>query len=112
MLSSLVSHFRELMSSDGISDEHVQLAALKLALELGDGFITCRHRDASGHLLSSSHLYLCHDVLCCIASSADPNVVLDILNILLYHKIRWVISLQDGGTAVRWLKVLGLLSSL
>ncbi|WJX57555.1 hypothetical protein P8452_64058 [Trifolium repens] len=54
MLSSLVSHFRELMSSDGISDEHVQLAALKLALELGDGFITCRHRDASGHLLSSS----------------------------------------------------------
>ncbi|MCH84365.1 hypothetical protein A2U01_0005197 [Trifolium medium] len=30
------------------------LAALKLALELGDGFITCRHRDASGHLLSSS----------------------------------------------------------
>ncbi|WJX57556.1 hypothetical protein P8452_43102 [Trifolium repens] len=35
-------------------DEHVQLAALKLALELGDGFITCRHRDASGHLLSSS----------------------------------------------------------
>ncbi|KAK2365865.1 hypothetical protein QL285_079309 [Trifolium repens] len=40
----------------------------------------------------------------CIASSADPNVVLDILNILLYHKIRWVISLQDGGTAVRWLK--------
>ncbi|WJX14024.1 hypothetical protein P8452_04340 [Trifolium repens] len=30
----------------------------------------------------------------CIASSADPNVVLDILNILLYHKM--------GNKLTRW----------
>ncbi|WJX27231.1 hypothetical protein P8452_46334 [Trifolium repens] len=60
---------------------------------------------ANQYYNAHGRLYLCHELLCCIASSADPNVVLDILNILLYHKIRWVISLQDGGTAVRWLKV-------
>ncbi|WJX86470.1 hypothetical protein P8452_68776 [Trifolium repens] len=49
----------------------------------------------------------------CIASSADPNVVLEVLNLLLSDEIPdqdviYVlrgISLEGSGTAVKWLKV-------